>query len=273
MEYRPRTWKDRAAQWLGRRELIPIEGHIYDVKRAEGMESEPGDAWSADNMNDMENRIKEGFNNYSEVTPKMNTVNGSPGISNSISRGDHAHITSTTIRSNNKLNYVTIVDDSFIVVYDNTVKFHIGFGVGAVADMTFIPNINTNSTMDSPNVNIDSGGYLRRSTSSSERYKNSISDIKNKELNPDKILEIPVRQYRFNEGYITDDPNAHKIDQIGIIVEEMEKVYPHAVEYNEDGTPEMWNYKVMIPAMLAVIQKQDKRINDLESRIAKLEGK
>lgn len=109
-----------------------------------------------------------------------------------------------------------------------------------------------NTTSGSSNLNIAANGYIARSSSSSKRYKKDIKDVRNEDINPLKLLDVPIRQFKYKEGYITNDPG-NKTDYIGFIVEELEKYYPQAVEY-QDGKPEMWNYKILIPAMLWLIQ-------------------
>lgn len=55
---------------------------------------------------------------------------------------------------------------------------------------------------------------------------------------------------------------------IGFIAEEVAEIYPKAAEYNEDGTVEMWNYMILIPAMMKLIQTQHARISELERKLA-----
>lgn len=60
----PKEWKDRLAEFAGRRKLTNVstgEETTVDVSRAEGEVSQAGDAFSAANMNDLEQRIKDGF--------------------------------------------------------------------------------------------------------------------------------------------------------------------------------------------------------------------
>ena len=55
---------------------------------------------------------------------------------------------------------------------------------------------------------------------------------------------------------------------IGFIAEEVAEIYPKAAQYNPDGTVEMWNSLIMIPAMMYLIQDQNKRIAEIERRIS-----
>jgi hypothetical protein len=118
----------------------------------------------------------------------------------------------------------------------------------------------------SPNVYITSSGTFGRSSSSSKRYKTDICDVKDAALNPYRVLDIPVRQYKYNSENIPVGKDADDM-YIGIIAEEAASAFPAAAEYNEDGEVEMWNIKVIVPAMLKIIQDQQKEIKDLKEQI------
>ncbi len=62
MAFEVKEWTDRQVQYPGRRKLIQtIIENVYDIERAEGTVSEPGNAFDAANMNDLEARIKAAF--------------------------------------------------------------------------------------------------------------------------------------------------------------------------------------------------------------------
>jgi hypothetical protein len=127
-----------------------------------------------------------------------------------------------------------------------------------------------NRTYDaSPNVYITSLGTFGRGTSSSQRYKTDIEDVKDSSLDPYKILDIPVRQYKYNQYNIPVNKSADDL-YIGCVAEEVAKIYPAAAEYNEDGQVEMWNIKVIVPAMLKILQDQQKEIEVLKEEIQQL---
>lgn len=133
---------------------------------------------------------------------------------------------------------------------------------------TFVKSVPTyNRTYDSsPNMYITSNGVFGRSTSSSQRYKTEIKDVKDDTLNPYNILNIPVRQFKYNEDNIPINKDKDDV-YIGLIAEEVAQVYPIAAEYNEDGQVEMWNIKTIVPAMLKIIQDQQKEINELKQKV------
>jgi len=79
-----------------------------------------------------------------------------------------------------------------------------------------------------------------------------------------KLLDIPVRAFKYIDGYLRADDT--RVDQFipGFIVEEMDEVYPIAVD-KDSGKLENWNPRYIIPGMLALIQELYTRIEILEN--------
>lgn len=63
MAFVKKTWKDRIVQYANRRLLTKSGGEVEQVTvtRDEGTISEAGDQFNASNMNDLENRVNDGF--------------------------------------------------------------------------------------------------------------------------------------------------------------------------------------------------------------------
>lgn len=64
--FTPKEWKARLVEFAGRRLLRNVangESTTYDVSRSEGQVSQEGDAFNTKNMNDLEQRISNGFAN------------------------------------------------------------------------------------------------------------------------------------------------------------------------------------------------------------------
>lgn len=120
------------------------------------------------------------------------------------------------------------------------------------------------TTSDGANVNVWANGLFRRAASSSRRYKKNITEQIPEELNPEKLYELPVRSFKYRKGYLEKGDRREDKDIIGLIVEELDAVYPVAVNYDKGGRPEMWNAQILIPAMLKLIQEQNERIKKLE---------
>lgn len=64
--FTPKEWKARLVEFAGRRLLRNVangQSATYDVSRSEGQISQEGDAFNTKNMNDLEQRISNGFAN------------------------------------------------------------------------------------------------------------------------------------------------------------------------------------------------------------------
>ena len=96
-------------------------------------------------------------------------------------------------------------------------------------------------------------GYL----SSSERYKHDITDMEDiswlYDLNP------------VNYVYNSDPLN---IKQYGLIAEDVVKVNPLFVSFNDQGQPETVNYNMFIPVLLKAVEDQKKLIDSQSDQFA-----
>ena len=130
------------------------------------------------------------------------------------------------------------------------------------------------TTTSSPNLFINSSsGYIARYSSSSERYKENIVDIKTiSGLNPSALLKIPVRSFTYKKDYLDNDDARLSKSVPGFIAEEMQAIYPIAVD-TLNGQPETWNPKYIIPGMLSLIQDHEKTIQELSNKIDILKSK
>ena len=103
---------------------------------------------------------------------------------------------------------------------------------------------------------------------SSRKYKKNIKDVDKKEIDYEALYNLPIRQFEFKDGI-----KGSGIDgvQIGFIADEVADVFPNAALRNKDGEPSNWTDRTLIPAMLKLIQEQKKAIDDLTSRVEKIE--
>lgn len=118
------------------------------------------------------------------------------------------------------------------------------------------------------NMVVTANGIFGRSTSSSERYKNSIVEADISELK--SLYDLPVKKFKYNDDYIAPDDELYDKYLYGFIVEDLEDILPCAVEHitDEDGTelPEMWNSSIIVPALLKLIQDLNNRVKTLERK-------
>lgn len=124
--------------------------------------------------------------------------------------------------------------------------------------------------------NINSGRAVKltetgclNTNSSSRKYKYDITyDIKD-ELNPQQLYKLKIAQFKFKPEYI-EGYNAGK-DLIGIIAEDIDEIYHYGAYHESDGTPEDWDERILIPAMLKLIQEQHEEIEKIKSQLEQKE--
>lgn len=126
----------------------------------------------------------------------------------------------------------------------------------------------------STNMYIGNTGLLHRTTKTSSRaVKHDIKPIENADILPEKLYDIDVIQFVYNEGQLGHSSKRYGKELPGFIVEDLVEKYPIAVDIDEEDKPFQWNEQYLIPPMLALIQKQKKKLDELESRIEALEKK
>ena len=109
---------------------------------------------------------------------------------------------------------------------------------------------------------VTSGGHLVFDTdgstvsylsSSSKRYKEHVKNMTTEEAK--KILEIPVVWFKYKKGYLNENDWLNNKKIPGFYAEDVFEIFKVATQLNEDGEPEDWNYRMIIPAMLKLIQE------------------
>jgi hypothetical protein len=136
---------------------------------------------------------------------------------------------------------------------------------GDVYTLDSFYNQDPTTTTNAANTWMGSAGLTRRSTASSQRYKENIVDIRTvPELNPSKLLSLPVRAFTYKADYLVAADNRSGISLPGFIAEEVAETYEIAADI-DDGQIESWNDRFVLPGVLALVQ-------DLYARVEILEG-
>lgn len=94
--FTPKEWKARLVEFAGRRLLRNVangESTTFDVSRSEGQVSQEGDAFNTKNMNDLEQRIANGFAN---AKTNIDSLNDNGAIKGMDAREDGVYITYST---------------------------------------------------------------------------------------------------------------------------------------------------------------------------------
>ena len=73
MAFEQKEWLDRVSEYPMRRQLTDEDGNIelVTLERADGEVSTEGDAFSASNMNDLEQRVADGFGSAQEAVDAL----------------------------------------------------------------------------------------------------------------------------------------------------------------------------------------------------------
>lgn len=100
--------------------------------------------------------------------------------------------------------------------------------------------------------------------SSSKRYK--IPNGATTTEDAYKLLDIPVVQFMYKEGYLYKNDDLYNKTIPGFYAEEVEEIIPKAVIHDEEGRAEDWNYRILFPLAVKLLQDMDTRIKELESR-------
>lgn len=131
---------------------------------------------------------------------------------------------------------------------------------------------NLTTTTNLP-VSVTSQGYLRRYKSgSSLMIKNHIYKIGYDEAK--ELLSTNVYSFRYNDdGQPANGKEHAAVNRYGFVLEDMEKTFPMAVEYDEDGLPAAWCVQIIVPTILEIVKHQQAEISALKAENKELKEK
>ena len=166
-----------------------------------------------------------------------------------------------------------------MTMYTNTVypinetKLIVGYANGILALNGSVRINNPGTSTAAPNCRIqNSTNQLGIASGSSYRYKHDISPVYNADLDPHKLYDIGVCQYKYNLDYIDENDQRYNQDVIGFIAEDIYEKYPVAADIGVFGQVNDWNLRFIVPPMLQLIQEQHKEIETLKSSLVMLNG-
>lgn len=111
-------------------------------------------------------------------------------------------------------------------------------------------------------------------TGSSEKNKKDIKKtIEYEDILPERLYDVEIVQFKYKDTVLDkDDPRSGK-DLVGFLIEDLDEKYPVAVDKvnKKDSKTWSWNNAYLIPPMLKLIQDQKTKIDELESRLNKVE--
>lgn len=159
---------------------------------------------------------------------------------------------------------------------NNTI--HIGTPANMFGDIYLAGGItslgvyNVTTTTNLP-VSVTSQGYIRRYKSgSSLMIKNHIYKIGYDEAK--ELLNTNVYSFRYNDdGQPANGKEHAAVNRYGFVLEDMEKTFPMAVEYDEYGLPAAWCVQIVVPTILEIVKHQQAEISSLKAENEELKEK
>jgi hypothetical protein len=224
---------------------------------------------------------------YSNTKGSYNTANGTAALHDNTEGYSNTASGSSALR-NNTLGYrntavgVNAGYNQALADFTGSNNIYIGYNVvpgsDTESDTIRIGRIGTGgqtnthiagiygTTISGSAVYVNSSGRLGIA-SSSRRYKEAIEDMGDASSGLMKL-----RPVAFN--YRPEHSDGPRTVQYGLIAEEVAGVYPELVVYDpKTGEPETVSYHLVNAMLLNEVQKQHRKIQDLEERLAKLEAR
>lgn len=137
-------------------------------------------------------------------------------------------------------------------------------GAATFNGLMYAPNLGTSSSATNLRVATGTIGEITETSASSIRFKENIVDVNTVfDIDPKKLLNLPVRAFSYKEGYLSENDDRVGTMLPGFIAEEVDAIYPVAADYGQDG-PHSWNDRFIIPGLLALIQDLYKEVKILK---------
>lgn len=113
------------------------------------------------------------------------------------------------------------------------------------------------------NLGKNSNGDVGTIASSSMRYKILGKAVKEDELK--ELYRIKVIWAKYKDGYLMEQDERCGKEMPMFIAEDIERRFPIAVDHDEKGRAENWNYRIMIPCMFAMLKNEHEKVKNLQS--------
>nr|DAE69266.1 MAG TPA: tail protein [Caudoviricetes sp.] len=115
------------------------------------------------------------------------------------------------------------------------------------------------------NLGKNNNGDVGTIASSSMHYKVLGKTVKEDEL--EDLYKIKVIWAKYKDGYLMEQDERCGKEMPMFIAEDIDRRFPIAVDHDERGRAENWNYRIMIPCMFAMLKNEHEKVKNLQSEL------
>lgn len=115
------------------------------------------------------------------------------------------------------------------------------------------------------NLGKNGNGDVGTIASSSMHYKVLGKTVKEDEL--EDLYRVKVIWAKYKDGYLMEQDERCGKEMPMFIAEDIDRRFPIAVDHNEKGHAENWNYRIMIPCMFAMLKNEHEKVKELQSEL------
>jgi hypothetical protein len=191
-------------------------------------------------------------------------VSNTTGYGNTAS-GDRALVSNTTGSRNVALGYLaglyaTTGNDNIFIrnsgVAGDSGKIRIG--TQSVQTETFIAGISGNTVTGGVTVLANASGELG-TIASSRRFKEDIAAVGE---TSERLLALRPVAFRYKQ----EVTGGEQPQEYGLIAEEVAEVFPELVVYDRQGRPETVRYHLLVPLLLAELQREEAALRQVQEQ-------
>lgn len=115
------------------------------------------------------------------------------------------------------------------------------------------------------NLGKNNNGDVGTIASSSMHYKVLGKTVKEDELKD--LYRVKVIWAKYKDGYLMEQDERCGKEMPMFIAEDIDRRFPIAVDHDEKGHAENWNYRIMIPCMFAMLKNEHEKVKNLQSEL------
>lgn len=115
------------------------------------------------------------------------------------------------------------------------------------------------------NLGKNRNGDVGTIASSSMHYKVLGKTVKEDEL--EDLYRVKVIWAKYKDGYLMEQDERCGKEMPMFIAEDIDRRFPIAVDHDEKGHAENWNYRIMIPCMFAMLKNEHEKVKNLQSEL------